>query len=148
MTTRVIAIDWSGSRATARKKIWLAESESEQLIRLENGRNRHEVADYLIAEAKRTPQMIIGLDFAFAFPGWFTRQYGCATVAELWDLVDRMGENWLMSCPTPFWVAQDIGARWIRSISVILNMRYPALVASERNQFFRLMEPVLWDAVP
>jgi len=106
VTIRVIAIVWSGSRSTGLKKIWLAESEKDQLIRLENGRDRNEVADHLIAEAKRTPQMIIGLDFAFAFPGWFIQQHGCTTAAELLDLVTRMGEGWLTSCPTPFWGRQ------------------------------------------
>jgi NTP pyrophosphatase (non-canonical NTP hydrolase) len=100
---RIIAVDWSGKAGGGAKTIWLAEIVDGRVERLENGRNRSELADELIAVAVRDPNTIVGLDFAFSFPEWFVRQLGVATHSDLWDSVALNGEAWLRSCEAPFW---------------------------------------------
>ena len=70
---RTIAVDWLGAKSGSRRKIWLAESAGDQLIRLENGRTREELAALLIHEAATTGDIVVGLDFAFSFPAWFLK---------------------------------------------------------------------------
>ena len=70
---------------------------------LENGRSRSEVIDTLVGMASADKDLIVGLDFAFAFPAWFTRQRGLTEVEELWALAEVEGEEWLQLCPAPFW---------------------------------------------
>ena len=102
--TRILAIDWSGARTGARSKIWLAEVSEGQMVRLESGRSRAEVVQYVIDEAASTPDMIVGLDFAFAFPSWYTAEsLGACDIEELWRTVARDGEKWLAQCEPPFW---------------------------------------------
>ena len=100
---RVIAVDWSGARAGAQHKIWLAEVRDGRLRRLESGRSRRELVEHLIDEAARDPDMVVGLDFAFSFPRWFAEGLGATSVEEVWDVVARQGEEWLCDCPHPFW---------------------------------------------
>jgi len=102
-TMRVIAVDWSGALSGAERKIWLAEAADGNVVRLENGRNRIEIADYLIYEAQKTPEMVIGLDFAFSLPAWFLVQRGLTTAQQLWALADVEAETWLQQCSPPFW---------------------------------------------
>ena len=101
----ILAIDWSGDRdaRNARLKIWLAEVVDGRLVRLESGRDRDQVVDHLIVEAARTPEMVVGLDFAFSLPAWFLAERGLRNAHELWALVAREGEQWLAECPAPFW---------------------------------------------
>ena len=103
--SRVIAIDWSGSKATAaaKTKIWLAEARGGRLVRLESGRDREEVIAHLIQDAFTDPDVFIGLDFAFSFPCWFIEELGATSIEELWNLVSEQGEEWLGSCSHPFW---------------------------------------------
>ena len=103
MTSRVIAIDWSGALKGARKKIWLAEANNGNLVTLENGRDRGEIADHLIELARRSPKLIVGLDFAFSLPSWFLAQHELASVHDLWSLAEREAEAWLSRCQPPFW---------------------------------------------
>ena len=100
---RVIAVDWSGAKAGAKHKIWLAEVCGGRLKRLESGRNRRELVDHLIVEAARDPDMVVGLDFAFSFPRWFAEKRPEMQVEDVWDLAARQGEDWLRDCPHPFW---------------------------------------------
>ena len=90
---RVIAVDWSGAKARAQHKIWLAEVCGGRLTRLESGRDRRELVQHLIDEADRDPEMVVGLDFAFSFPRWFAEKWGVQTIEELWDLVAKQGEE-------------------------------------------------------
>ncbi len=69
---RVVAVDWSGAKSAVHKKIWLAEVVDGRMVRLETGRDREEVVEHLIGEAALGCPMVVGLDFAFAFPAWFT----------------------------------------------------------------------------
>jgi hypothetical protein len=74
-----------------------------QLDLLEKGRNREEVADFLVHLCKRDRSLIIGLDFGFSFPAWFLDELGVTSGAELWKLASARGETWLSSHGTPFW---------------------------------------------
>ncbi|MBI3790799.1 MAG: hypothetical protein HY275_07960 [Gemmatimonadetes bacterium] len=49
------------------------------------------------------PGVLIGLDFAFALPAWFTRAHAGGSAAALWALVARDAERWLAECAPPFW---------------------------------------------
>jgi hypothetical protein len=98
-----MAIDWSGAISGAAKKIWLAESRSGQLVRLECGRDRDQIAALLIDEARQDPALLVGLDFAFSLPAWYLAELGLASAHDLWALADRDAERWLTSCQPPFW---------------------------------------------
>lgn len=100
---RVIAIDWSGARKGAEKRIWLAEAVHGRLVRLENGRSREQVAEHLIAEAKGDPQLVVGFDFAFSLPAWFLDERDLQNAPELWVLANHEAEGWLARCEPPFW---------------------------------------------
>lgn len=100
---RVIAVDWSGAKVGASSRIWLAEVCGGRLIRLESGRTRREVIAYLIEVARTSPDLVVGLDFAFSFPHWFAEREGATSVKECWNLVAEHGEGWLTECEPPFW---------------------------------------------
>ena len=103
MSVRVVAVDWSGDRLAAHRKIWLAEAAGDRLVRLEDGRGREAITDHLIELALRDPELVVGLDFAFSLPAWFLERRGLASAAELWALADREAESWLAACEWPFW---------------------------------------------
>lgn len=110
MTSRMIAIDWSGARQAAGQKIWLAEArpgdrhgDRPGLRRLEDGRDRAAIAEHLIEEAGKGAGLIVGFDFAFSLPDWFLEDRGLRSAPELWELVEREGEHWLAGCAPPFW---------------------------------------------
>ncbi|MFW6200870.1 MAG: hypothetical protein ACOC8K_09865, partial [Gemmatimonadota bacterium] len=103
MPPRVIAVDWSGAKQWARRKIWLAEVVDGRLTRLEAGRGRSEVVQHLIEEAERDPRMVVGLDFAFSFPEWFLDEEGVDEPRDVWRMVKSSGEKWLETCQPPFW---------------------------------------------
>ena len=73
---RVIAVDWSGAKAGAVLKIWLAEVCGGRIKRPESGRKRRELVEHLIDEAARDADLVVGLDFAFSFPRWFAERSG------------------------------------------------------------------------
>ncbi len=103
---RVIAIDWSGAKLHAHKKIWLAEAApGGELLRLETGRGRDEVAAHLIEEATRGDEMVVGLDLAFSLPEWFMRERGFETAPALWAALAAGGaaDRWLEACEPPLW---------------------------------------------
>ena len=106
---RVIAIDWSGAKSGARRKIWLAEARGgrdggePEIVRLECGRSRREIERHLLEESEREPELIVGLDFAFSLPAWFLREHELTTARELWQLAAREAETWLERCEPPFW---------------------------------------------
>jgi len=94
---RVVAVDWSGERSDAgqRKKIWVGVWTAGDRVRLESGRTREEVCDWLIAMAGETPRMVVGVDFCFSYPAWFVEECGAGTAAEFWAVVKEHGEGWL-----------------------------------------------------
>ena len=101
----VVAVDWSGHATTAgqRRHIWIGVAGGGKLVALEDGRDRHEVVDYLIGVSRGDANLVVGLDFAFSFPAWFLREQALPNVAFLWDLVAEKGEQWLRACQPPFW---------------------------------------------
>lgn len=100
---RVLAVDWSGAAKRADRTIWLAEADSSGLCRLENGRGREQLAEFLIAEKAKGEPMVVGFDFAFSLPAWFVRKEA-GSAARLWELAARgAAERWLGACAPPFW---------------------------------------------
>jgi hypothetical protein len=99
-----VAVDWSGAKVGAHRRIWLAHVRDGALITLSGGRSREEVIDHLIELRAQCPHgLVVGLDFAFSFPLWFLRHQGYATIADVWDGVAEEGERWLAQCDPPFW---------------------------------------------
>ncbi len=97
---RVIAVDWSGAATNAGEKIWLAEAAEGRLVDLWNGRSRDEVCDFLLDEAHRGRDIVVGLDFAFSLPAWYMRECGFETGPSLWEAVAHgRGDEWLTSLP-------------------------------------------------
>ena len=100
---RVVAVDWSGDKGPGqRRKIWAgvwtrgAGKVAGGGVILENGRSREELAEWLIAMARETPRMVVGIDCCFSYPAWFVREQGCATVFDFWRHVAAgHGERWL-----------------------------------------------------
>ena len=83
--------------------IWCAEVIEGELVRLENGRSRHEVAEHLLELAADDPQLVVGLDFSFSLPAWFLRERGYTSVDELWRAAATDGDGWIRSGEAPFW---------------------------------------------
>jgi hypothetical protein len=95
---QVVAVDWSGDKGPGqRKKIWAGFWTDETgKVRLEGGRSRDELIDWLIELARETPRMVVGVDCCFSFPAWFLEEHGCGTVVEFWRHVAAgHGERWL-----------------------------------------------------
>src|SRR6185312_6143917 len=63
--------------------------------RVEGGRRRAQLVDALLAMARETPRMIVGVDFCFSYPAWFVREHGAASATEFWQIVAAHGERWL-----------------------------------------------------
>jgi hypothetical protein len=101
---RILAVDWSGnaSRAAARRCICVAEARGGR-VNFTSGLDRDQVIELLLAEARRDPDLVVGLDFAFGVPEWFARAQGAATGREVWEVVAREGESWLRDPQPPFW---------------------------------------------
>jgi len=91
------------------------------------GRTREELAQYLLAEADRDSDLVVGFDFAFSLPGWYLAQQRIASVRDLWervstdDLTPRMRKlglpDWLNDPDPPFWTKRrphDLGGREYR----------------------------------
>ena len=106
---RLVAVDWSGDKGPQqRKKIWAgvwtrdasnARSKGQVdggKVRLEDGRSREELTDWLIGLARETPRMVVSIDCCFSYPAWFLAEHGCATVFDFWrHVATGHGERWL-----------------------------------------------------
>lgn len=96
--TTVIAIDWSGrvDLAGQRRHI-VAAIWHEGKVRIESGRTRDEVTDWLIALKQKDPRLVVGFDFCFSFPAWFVRdEHNAKDAPEFWRMVvAEHGERWL-----------------------------------------------------
>lgn len=102
---RVVGIDWSGRVDAAGQRrhiwagIWTKDARGTVTVRLEAGRTRLEVAEWLAEMARETPRMVVGFDFCFSFPAWFVRdEHGVGSAPEFWRRVveDGFVERWLM----------------------------------------------------
>lgn len=106
--SRVIAVDWSGARTGAAKKLWLAEICAGRVLRLECGRDREEVTHELLqvvalAHANRE-RVVIGLDFGFGVPVWYADREGWGTGREVWRAFSFEHADAMLTAPTfPFW---------------------------------------------
>jgi hypothetical protein len=94
---RVVAVDWSGDQSAAgqRRKIWAGVWTRGAAVRLESGRTRAELVEWVIGMAAETPRMVVGVDFCFSYPAWFLREHGARSAPELWKIVAERGEHWL-----------------------------------------------------
>jgi hypothetical protein len=98
---RIVAIDWSGDRSASgqRRKIWAgiwtAQPGGPARVSLESGRTREELIGWLIASARETPRMVVGVDFCFSYPAWFVREHGATSAIEFWKIAAAHGERWL-----------------------------------------------------
>ena len=89
-------IDAAGQRRHIWAGIWTRSASGRVKVQLEAGRTRDEVAEWLLAFAKETPRMVVGIDCCFSFPAWFLAELGCADVFSFWRLVNAgAGERWL-----------------------------------------------------
>jgi hypothetical protein len=94
---KIIAIDWSGrvDMAGQRRHIVAAVITSDD-VSIESGRTREEWIAWLIAEARKTPRMVVSFDCCFSYPAWFLAEHGCKTVFDFWKHVaSGEGEKWL-----------------------------------------------------
>jgi hypothetical protein len=105
LVQRVVGIDWSGRMDAAGQRrhiwagVWTEDAGGKVSVRLEAGRTRAEVAEWLVELARETPRMVVGFDFCFSFPAWFVRdEHGVASGPEFWRRVveEGHGERWLM----------------------------------------------------
>src|SRR4029077_876591 len=101
MTVRIIAIDWSGAKKHAGKKIFWAEFRDGRPACLEGGRDRDQTIERLIEGTKGLDSIVAGLDFAFSCPAWFLRHQGHPDVDAFWHAVEHRSEEWLKRCPPP-----------------------------------------------
>ncbi len=92
----VIAIDWSGRvDAAGQRRHIVAAVWREGKVRVESGRARDEIADWLITLAKKDPALVVGFDFCFSFPAWFVQEAGAESAPDFWHIVAERGEQWL-----------------------------------------------------
>src|SRR4051794_20735426 len=102
----VVAIDWSGRRTRAAEYIWIADAAAGQLEDLTNGLGRVEIVNTLVALAGQHERLVVGLDFAFGLPAWWSRDYGHADAPALWAAMRDGGEDLIANPPSPpFWGA-------------------------------------------
>lgn len=104
---KIIAIDWSGriDLAGQRRHI-VAAVITRDGVAIESGRTREEWTAWLIAEAKKTPRMVVSLDCCFSYPAWFLAEQGCSDVFAFWrHVAGGHGERWLAQEPVDvrFW---------------------------------------------
>jgi hypothetical protein len=122
---RVVGIDWSGRVDAAGQRrhiwagVWTQDSDGKVSVKLEAGRTRGEIAEWLIELARATPRMVVGFDFCFSFPAWFVRdEHGAKSGPEFWRRVveDGHAERWLARGAEDrrFWGKAGVGHRGAR----------------------------------
>jgi hypothetical protein len=99
----VLAVDWSGREVGASRHIWIAEARDGELLGLESGRSRAQVADHLLDRAERDDALTVGFDFSFSLPAWFLDARGFVDAPALWEAAATCGEDWIRECAPPFW---------------------------------------------
>jgi hypothetical protein len=101
---RVLGIDWSGrvdapgQRRHIWAGIWTRHNDGKINVKLESGRTRAEIAEWLIALSAETPRMIVGFDFCFSYPAWFVSdEHHCNSAPDFWQHVadNDHAERWL-----------------------------------------------------
>lgn len=99
---RLVAIDWSGrvdlpgQRRHIWAGVWTCLPGKPVSVRLENGRTRDQIGEWLIGLAHETPAMAVSIDCCFSYPAWFLREHGCTTAFDFWRKASEgEGERWL-----------------------------------------------------
>lgn len=133
--SRVLAVDWSGARTGASRKIWLAEIQAGRLLRLENGRDRDDITQLLVetvADARRHDErVVIGLDFGFGVPAWYADREGWRTGDDVWRAFTAERADAVLAAPTfPFW---GRGAQRTRPAALHEDGPTPPLRETERT---------------
>ena len=114
---RFVGIDWSGRIDTAGQRrhiwsgVWTRSDAGKISVRLEAGRTRTEMADWLLQLGAETPRMVVGIDCCFSYPAWFLEELGCEDMFSFWRLIaGGKGEEWLTRCAgdSPEEAARDI----------------------------------------
>jgi Protein of unknown function (DUF429) len=100
---RVIAVDWSGKDRGEAEHVWLAEVRDGEIATLENGRTRASLIKHIIALAQSDPRLVVGFDFAFSFPKWWSEARGWHTGRDVWHAMAAQAEDLLEACEYPFW---------------------------------------------
>ena len=101
-----MAVDWSGRRdGSEREAIWCAEAIEGNLVALSNGRSRSELVNEIVAAAKGNQRLVLGLDFAFGFPAWWTRELEFVDIEHVWRTMLNAGDQLLAEPKPPFWGA-------------------------------------------
>jgi hypothetical protein len=100
---KIIAIDWSGRLdISGQRRHIVAATWTPAAVTITSGRTREECIAWLIAEAKRTPRLVVSFDCCFSYPAWFLAEHHCATVFDFWRHVAAgHGERWLSRECTP-----------------------------------------------
>ncbi|MEJ7657635.1 MAG: hypothetical protein WKF33_11460 [Thermoleophilaceae bacterium] len=101
--TQVIAIDWPGRKKGAAEAIWLGRVVDGKIIDLENGRDRQAVIDKAIELAGRDLDTVVGLDFAFGFPAWYSKRRGWTSGRAVWEAMREHADVLIEACEPPFW---------------------------------------------
>ncbi len=101
--TNVVAIDWSGRERGAAEFIWLARVVAGRLVELDNGRDREDVIDHVIALSRGSARCVVGLDFAFGFPAWYAAERGWTSGRAVWNAMRDESDELLARCEAPFW---------------------------------------------
>jgi len=100
---RVVAVDWSGSVSARGRTTWACEVRDGEPVFLRGGFTAPLLHDLLCTWAEATPEMVVGLDFAFALPAWYMRERGWGAARELWRDAALHADAWLAECAPPFW---------------------------------------------
>ena len=100
---RLLAVDWSGDRHGARRRIRVAEARPGRLLDVRGGLDRDGVGELLASLRDGPEPAVVGMDFSFGLAGWFAREHGCTALPQVWRLAAADGERWLRECPPPFW---------------------------------------------
>lgn len=100
---QIVAVDWSGRAQGVGRSLWLAIMRDGAEPTLEHGRSRQGVIARLIELVREESSTIVGLDFCFSFPTWFFQHLGVTNAPAMWAQVAAHGEEWIATCPWPFW---------------------------------------------
>lgn len=101
---RWIGVDWSGRLSGEANHIWTAVADTDGVLDLRAGRTRTQLTAWLIEEAERDPEFVVGIDFAFGLPASSCDKNGWPAAPDLWAFATNdVVSGWLTECPPPFW---------------------------------------------
>jgi hypothetical protein len=101
---RIVAVDWSGAKSGAARKIAMAEARDGVLVGVDDRLTREDVVAQLVAYAS-DGGVIAGLDFGFSLPAWYLRERAFARAHDCWRWLaaDGCADDLLRACGDPFW---------------------------------------------